>query len=85
MDPSTANNLASIGVFILLAAFFLNLAKWINSDSKIYLFMNFVGGAIAALSSYYLGVMAFVVLEGTWSFMAFAQLLFLIFLGARQA
>lgn len=48
--------------------------KFISSESKVYLALNFVGGAIAALSSYFLGVMAFVVLESTWSFMALVLL-----------
>ena len=74
MDPDSANLMASVGVTILLLAFFLQLMKFISSESKTYLVLNVVGGAIAAVSSYFLGVMAFVVLEGTWSLMAFTLL-----------
>ncbi len=75
MDHNSANMLASVGVLILLIAFFLQLTKVLSSESKMYLALNFIGGAIAALSSYFLGVMAFVILEGTWSFMALFLLL----------
>ena len=70
MTVDSANFLASIGVSILLFAFFLQLAKILSSDDRSYLLLNFIGGAVAALSSFYLNVMAFVVLEGTWSLMA---------------
>ena len=75
METDTANFVASIGVTILLLAYFLQLAKLITSEGVLYLSLNFVGGAIAAVSSYFLNVTAFVVLEGTWSLMAFFLLL----------
>ncbi|MEP6342855.1 MAG: hypothetical protein ABJ275_06020 [Maricaulaceae bacterium] len=58
--------LASIGVAILLVAFFANLVGWMSSKSKPYLLLNAVGAGMAAYASWAIDFMPFVVLEGTW-------------------
>jgi hypothetical protein len=62
-----ATVIGSVGVAFLLVAFLLNLAKLLAQDSWPYLALNVVGAALAALSSYLIGFMPFVVLEGTWT------------------
>ena len=62
------------GVSILLAAFFLNLADFLLSTSKRYLVLNFVGAALAGYSSWLIGFMPFVLLEGTWAAVALLTL-----------
>lgn len=81
MTTDVANSVASVGVFILLFAYFMQLAKVISTEGMFYLGLNVVGGAIAATSSYFLNVTAFVVLEGTWSLMA---LYFLVKLSSKK-
>lgn len=63
-----------VGVSILLAAFFLNLAGFLLSTSKHYLLLNFVGAALAGYSSWLIGFMPFVLLEGTWAVVALLTL-----------
>jgi len=59
-----------IGVSLLLLAFFLNLFKFLRSESYLYLMLNLVGGTLACYSSYLINFMPFVLLEGTWAAVA---------------
>jgi hypothetical protein len=60
----------SIGVAILLGAFFANLMGWLDVRSRLYSALNAIGAAIAAYASWGIGFMPFVVLEATWSAVA---------------
>lgn len=64
---TTIDTIGFIGVFILLLAYFLNLANKINSDSLPYLVMNFVGAGIAGLASVLMKYLPFVILESSWA------------------
>ena len=66
--------IGSIGVAILLGAFFANLMGWLATRSRVYFSLNAVGAAIAAYASWGIGFMPFVVLEGTWSIVAIIAL-----------
>ena len=66
--------IGSIGVAILLAAFFANLIGWLTTTSKLYQALNALGAAIAGYASYGIGFMPFVVLEGTWCAVALVSL-----------
>ncbi len=79
-----ATIVGSAGVALLLLAFFLNLLRYLRADGTLYLLLNLVGAALACLSSYLIDFMPFVLLEGTWSFVA-AIALGRKFLGMRQA
>jgi hypothetical protein len=67
--------IASVGVIILLVAFLLNLFKKIDSESKLYALMNFVGAGLCGYSSYLINFYPFVILEGIWAFVALLSLL----------
>ncbi len=56
-----------IGVTILLLAFFLSLTNKIETESFLYLFMNFIGAAIACLASILLKYAPFIILEASWT------------------
>jgi hypothetical protein len=56
----------SIGVAILLGAFFLNLFGMIGVESRAYQALNAIGAAIACYASWMIGFAPFVVLEATW-------------------
>jgi hypothetical protein len=60
----------SIGVALLLAAFFANLVGWLAPTSRSYQGLNAVGAAIAAYASYQIDFVPFVVLESTWCLVA---------------
>lgn len=68
--PTLPTVVGSLGVGLLLGAFFLNLFGYLRTDRLPYLVANFVGGALAAWSSWAIDFMPFVVLEGTWAAVA---------------
>jgi len=72
---STSNWIATLGVSILLVAFFLNIAGTLQTTDKRYALLNFVGGVFSAYASWLAGIYPFVVLNIIWSFTAFIFLL----------
>ncbi len=62
-----ANLIGTIGVALLLAAFVLNLLNMLRADGFAYSVLNLVGAALACYSSWLIGFMPFVVLEGVWA------------------
>jgi hypothetical protein len=62
----------SVGVFLLLVAFLLNLFGLLSNAGVIYQALNFAGAAIACYASFMIGFRPFVVLEGIWSIVALA-------------
>ncbi|MBL7996131.1 hypothetical protein JNM05_12230 [bacterium] len=65
----------SIGVGLLLLAFFLNVFKKISFDSYTYILLNIAGAAISGYASYLIDYWPFVILEGTWALVAIVALL----------
>ncbi len=64
----TYNDLiGTIGVAIILLAYFLNTAKLLPKDGKAYYVLNIIGAALAAYASFLIDYMPFVILEGTWT------------------
>jgi hypothetical protein len=63
---STSELIGSIGVAILLAAFFMNLAGWLTASSRLYQALNVIGAGISCYASWLIGFRPFVVLEATW-------------------
>ena len=59
--------IGTIGVTILLVAFFLNLIGWLDKNGWPYLTMNVVGAGIACIASVLLLYWPFIVLEGCWT------------------
>ena len=63
---SIAEIFGSIGVALLLIAFFMNLFGLMSSDSRGYQAINAIGAGISCYASYLIGFAPFVVLEATW-------------------
>lgn len=70
----TPDIIASIGVTILLVAFFLNIIGKMAAKSKAYTLMNFIGAAVCGFSSYLIKFYPFVVLESIWAAVALVSL-----------
>jgi hypothetical protein len=70
MHDATATIVGFAGVALLLIAFLLNLARVLRADGYAYTALNFVGAALACYSSYLIGFVPFVVLEGVWAVVA---------------
>jgi uncharacterized protein with PQ loop repeat len=64
---SVSDSIGSIGVVLLLLAFFLQLKNIIRKEHKVYLLLNFFGATLACISSLLIEFYPFVVLEGVWA------------------
>jgi hypothetical protein len=58
--------IGSIGVALLLIAFFLNLFKFLSQENALYKLLNLVGAGLAGYASWLLDFMPFVILEAIW-------------------
>lgn len=74
-----------IGVSLLLLAFFLNLFKFLRSETYLYLILNLLGAALACYSSYLIDFAPFVLLEGTWAAVAAVGILQKAFRSSAQS
>lgn len=68
----------SLGVGLLLLAFFLNLFKILDQHTRTYAVLNIFGGGLACYSSILIGFIPFVILEGIWSIVAIIGLINII-------
>jgi len=71
---SAADWAGSLGVALLLAAFFGNAIGRLPSTSRPYHVLNAVGAAIAAWASWRIGFVPFVLLETVWCLVAVVAL-----------
>lgn len=67
--------ISTIGVSLILLAFFLNTFKYISDSGKLYFILNIIGGAFACYGSVLLNSLPFIILEGTWSVVALIGLI----------
>jgi hypothetical protein len=72
MDAPTL--VGSLGVALLLLAFFLSLFKFIAQDGFAYIGMNIAGAGLACWSSWMIAFVPFIVLEAVWCLVAVAAL-----------
>jgi len=59
--------IGTIGVGLILLAYFLNTAKMLERNKRAFYVMNIIGGAMAFYASFLIAFFPFVVLEGTWT------------------
>ena len=71
---SFSNIIGSLGVTLLLVAFLLNLFRYIQQESKIYIFLNILGAGLSCYASVLISYWPFVVLESIWCLVAVAAL-----------
>jgi hypothetical protein len=67
--------ISTIGVSLILLAFFLNTFKYVSDNSNLYFILNIFGGAFACYGSVLLNSLPFIILEGTWSLVALIGLI----------
>lgn len=58
--------IGSIGVGLILIAYFLATEKLVENDGKLFYVMNIIGATLACYASFLIGYWPFVILEGTW-------------------
>jgi len=59
--------IGTIGVGIILLAYFFNTMKWIPENGKFFFILNTVGGALSCYAAVLIDFMPFVVLEAIWT------------------
>ena len=57
----------SIGVGLILIAYYLNTASLITRNGKLFYVLNIIGAAIACYASWLIDYWPFIVLEGMWT------------------
>ena len=62
--------IGSLGVALLLGAFFFNLYGFLDRRSRAYQTLNLVGALLAGSASFMIGFFPFVILEGAWALVA---------------
>lgn len=58
--------IGTIGVGIILIAYFLNMFSIITKDGVFYFILNIIGAAIACFASVLIHYIPFIILEGAW-------------------
>lgn len=59
--------IGTIGVFVLLLAYFLVVINVIDAKGMAYILMNLFGALIAGVASYLLNYWPFIILELAWT------------------
>jgi len=59
--------IGSIGVAMILIAYFLNTENLIPVNGKFFYVVNIIGAVLACYASYLIAYWPFVILEGTWT------------------
>lgn len=59
--------IGTIGVGLILFAYFLNTSRLLKPDSKLFYLLNIIGALLACYASYLISYLPFVILEGTWA------------------
>ena len=64
----TYNNwIGTIGVGLILLAYFLNTIKEIPENGKFFFLLNVIGGALSCYAAVLINFLPFVVLEAIWT------------------
>lgn len=72
---SNTDIISSIGVSLILIAFFLNTFGYLSNKNSWYFILNIAGGGFACYGSFLLNSLPFIILEGTWSLVAIVGLI----------
>ena len=59
--------MGTIGVGLVLLAYFLNTMKWVPENGKFFFILNVFGGALSCYAAVLIDFMPFVVLEAIWT------------------
>ena len=67
--------IGTIGVFLILLAYFLTVIKNIKTENLLFIVLNFVGASLACLASILLEYWPFIILEACWSLISLYSLI----------
>ncbi len=57
----------TIGVGIILIAYFMNIFSFIKKDGILFYVMNIIGASLACYASILINYLPFIILEATWA------------------
>lgn len=57
----------TIGVGIILIAYFINIFSFIKKDGVLFYVMNIIGASLACYASVLINYLPFIILEATWA------------------
>lgn len=57
----------TIGVGIILIAYFMNIFSFIEKDGVLFYVMNIIGASLACYASILINYLPFIILEATWA------------------
>jgi hypothetical protein len=69
------DSIGTIGVGIVLIAYFLNNFSYIKRNGNLYFSLNILGASIACYASILIQYIPFIILEGTWALLSVVSLL----------
>ena len=72
---SSEDWVGSVGVGLILLAYFASTFNFISGKSKLFFVLNMIGAALACYASYLIDYWPFVILEGTWMLVSLIGLL----------
>ncbi|MFN8265743.1 MAG: hypothetical protein U0T11_06705 [Chitinophagaceae bacterium] len=58
--------IGTIGVGMILLAYFLQVFGWVTNNGYVFLLLNIVGSGLACYASILINYQPFIVLEGVW-------------------
>lgn len=67
--------IGSLGVFLILLAYFLNVVGLISSKQISFILLNLIGALMACVASILLNYWPFIILEGVWALVSCYALL----------
>jgi hypothetical protein len=67
--------IGTIGVSLILLAYFLNVFGWLSNKNKLFYLLNIVGAGLACYASWLIRYWPFVILEGVWCLVSIIGLL----------
>lgn len=63
---SFSSLIGSLGVGLLLIAFFLNMFRGMPAYSKVYILLNICGAGLSCYASFLIHYLPFIILEAIW-------------------
>jgi hypothetical protein len=72
---NTNDIIGTIGVGLILIAYFLNIFSLIKKEGVLFFLLNIIGASIACYASVLISFWPFIILEGTWAIVSVIGLL----------
>ena len=66
--------IGTVGVSLILLAYFSNIFSLIPKEGKLFFLLNIIGAGLACYASWLINYWPFVILEGTWTVVSIAGL-----------